>query len=695
MASTDLNDQAATDTAIGAALARALDALYGDELRAGTAVLTDPEVRPGLPDGLEATLRRLATADDVDIRIILGPELGRPRNATLNSCDVAVGRLLSAAELDDGGPRILIYQQIARVRGRPLVYASGPKGMSGRLVGVSDYTDMRGDFLADPERFMSYNIAAGRAWLGLGPKPDLADYTDRGFTRETVSTLEVAEEAGTNLVALGATTATVAAALSWVILRRNKGMAGVLEPTELPRRVRSRASAAIRRTYDEVPADRVLALAAEDPGGRAARTVGALHGLAEAIGALQARHAAGGLSPVDMVALWLMDQRWDELLRRPEAEPTGHCFFNPLHGRADSTVQFRSRHGALSVPTCSDCETAVESGTRPASLLVAPAPGATAVPYFECDDGYAHTGLGSLAPIESDVPGTYGPAVDPQPRAKASSPRAKERSRQGRSRVGRILAGSALVLGAVLAGGGLGIGGSQYVLTHALPVSQADAGRYADDYDRARIGAILDHWQDDPVYVSPVNAALLDPAQRASLAGTARDVRLPIYVALPSLAASDESGGSVTLLANRLAAGLAERGQDGIVFVATGYSATIASAGRTPDDEAARFEVLHPRLSYTRAGAASEPGTPVDFAGALHEEVSKAGDIEWNEDDSQPYRSLPVKHDRESFGISPSASQSSLLRGTLSGGVFGGLAGGALGGVLIAIGKHRRKDTET
>lgn len=76
MASTDLNDQAAADTAIGGALARVLDALYGDELRAGTAVLTDPDVRPGLPDGLEATLRRLATADDVDIRIILGPELG-------------------------------------------------------------------------------------------------------------------------------------------------------------------------------------------------------------------------------------------------------------------------------------------------------------------------------------------------------------------------------------------------------------------------------------------------------------------------------------------------------------------------------------------------------------------------------------------------------------------------------------------
>jgi hypothetical protein len=108
-------------------------------------------------------------------------------------------------------------------------------------------------------------------------------------------------------------------------------------------------------------------------------------------------------SAADSVGALVLAQRGDDALDHAVAgrpwTPAAVCFFNPFHGPATTTVEWRTAAGARDVPSCQDCRRLARKGKEP-DFLDLPV-GDTVVHYVDADgdaEPWASSGYGSLDP---------------------------------------------------------------------------------------------------------------------------------------------------------------------------------------------------------------------------------------------------------------------------------------------------------
>lgn len=138
----------------------------------------DPSFELGLAADFEQRLRAAVAAAGADVPVAVGPALQRPRGSDLRFADELFGRIHD--DLDSADPLVFMYLTPGRWPG-VWCYAYRRQGTSGRLVGPGELELLRGDFRQDPGPFVEYCAAVGRAWLGEGADPEVADYIDRRF----------------------------------------------------------------------------------------------------------------------------------------------------------------------------------------------------------------------------------------------------------------------------------------------------------------------------------------------------------------------------------------------------------------------------------------------------------------------------------------------------------------------------------
>lgn len=364
-------------------------------------LFVDPAYSDAVGAGDRKALRRELEALGGPTRLILAPVVpGDAADGRARTLIALVRERLRGAGEDAGGSYLVIddgYVSTSTFSGDTET-VRGPAGDAASLVNGRDSAQ-------------SYREPVGATALELvrqlrrSPKALAADVVTLR-TRQEREYRDRQSKAGADggdngtlwaLIAVVAVVLAAGAAAVAVLLRRRGARVADGPLPVIPDRVFEHARAARRADLREQADQQLVALAGALDDQDVPDDETAQEAYQEALDAMTA--ARRRLSPdapsVDLVGVLVLVDRARGLLasaaaidagRRPPA-PEPLCTFNPLHGRASGTVEWKPD---LRVPACATCTADLRAGRTPDALRDGDRP------YFEADTVWARTGYGAL-----------------------------------------------------------------------------------------------------------------------------------------------------------------------------------------------------------------------------------------------------------------------------------------------------------